>query len=95
MVAEHGDGIAGRVQRLSGQPAKRSSVRQTSGTIGERIVDVYMEKTVEQATKVAVVPGRKRALQSTVERIPVVPVPKTVPRDEVQQWAASEGRKID
>ena len=86
MVAERGGGMVVRVQRLSGQPAERSSVRQTSGMIGEKIVDVYVRKTVEQAMTVALVSGRKRTLQSTVERIPDVPVPKTFQRDEVQQW---------
>ena len=86
--------MAGRVQRLCGQLAERSSARQTSVTIGERIVDVYKEKTDEQATKVSVVPGRKRALQSTVERIRVVPVPKTVPRDE-KTMAVPQDQSVD
>ena len=73
-------------QRLSGQLAERSSERQTSGTIGEQIVDVFVWQTVEQATEVPEVSGRNRTLQSTVERFLGVPVPQTVPRDEIQRW---------
>ena len=86
MVAERGDGMVGCAQRLSGQPAEHSSEGQTSGTIGEQIVDVYVWQAVEQVTEVPEFSGRNRTLQGTVEQILDVPVPKTVSRDEVQQW---------
>ena len=80
MVAERGDGMVGCAQRLSGQPVEHSSEGQTSGTIGEQIVDVYVWQVVEQATEGPEVSSPNRTMQGTVEQIPDVPVPKTVSR---------------
>ena len=82
MVAERGDGMVGCARRLSGQLAEHSSEGQTSGTIGEQIVDVCVWQAV-QATEVPEVSGPNLTLQGTVEQIPDVPFPKTVSGEEV------------